>query len=232
MSEVVEILPGVHQIDGVNANTYLIVEDDGTLTLIDTGMSKGGKKILNYVEANMSKKPSDVKTIVLTHSHIDHVRGAYEIKKATGARIAIHEQDADYLSGKKRMPSPKGAIGILFRILAPFFKFTPVEPDQRLNENDRVGGRLTVMHTPGHTPGSISLYDEGRRLIFVGDTIRYMNGKMEGPPKSFTLDMVQATRSVGKISNLNFDVLLSGHGQPLKSPNASQKVKELSSSLR
>ena len=227
----VEILPGVHQIDGVNANSYVIVEDDGTLTLIDTGMSKDGKKILNYIQANMSKKPSDVKTIVLTHSHIDHVRGAYEIKKATGAKVAIHAHDADYLSGKKRMPSPKGAIGVLFKIFTPFFKFTPVEPDQRLNENDRVGGRLTVLHTPGHTPGSISLYDEGRKLIFVGDTMRYMNGKIEGPPKSFTLDMGQATRSVGKISNLNFEVMLSGHGQPLKSPDASQKVKEFLASF-
>ncbi len=225
----VEIIPQVHQIDGVNANSYLVFEDDGSLTLVDAGMSKDGKKILNYVETNLSKKPSDIKTIVLTHSHIDHVRGVYALKKATGARVAIHELDADYLSGKKKEPLPKGAIGILFRILSPFFKFTPLEPDQKLNENDRIG-HLVVLHTPGHTPGSISLYDQQNKLIFVGDTIRYNNGKVGGPPKSFTPDMAQATKSVRKISNLDFEILLGGHGQPLKT-NAYQKVKELSATL-
>ena len=91
----VEILQGVHQIDGVNANSYLVLEDDGSLTLIDTGMSLGGKKILDYIKTDLSKQPSDVKTIVLTHSHIDHIRGALAIKKASGAKVLIHEEDAD-----------------------------------------------------------------------------------------------------------------------------------------
>jgi hydroxyacylglutathione hydrolase len=221
----VEIIPGVEQIDGVNANSYLVEQEDGSLTLIDTGMSKDGKKILDYIQTTMRRKPSDVKTIVLTHSHIDHVRGAYETKRATGAKVAIHEQDADHLSRKKKMLLPKGAIGVLFRLFSPFFSFKPVEPDQRLNENDRIG-TLTVVHTPGHTPGSISLYDERRKLVFVGDTIRYNRGKVEGPPKPFTPDMDQAMKSVRKISNLDFVVMLSGHGEPLKSSDASQKVKE------
>jgi hydroxyacylglutathione hydrolase len=225
----VEITSQVHQIDSVNANSYLVFEEDGSLTLIDTGMAKDGKRILNYVQNNLSKKASDIKTIVLTHSHVDHVRGAYGLKKATGARVAIHELDADYLSGKRQELLPKGAIGILFRILSPFFKFTTFEPDQKLTENDRIG-HLIVVHTPGHTPGSISLYDPKSKLIFVGDTIRYSKGKVEGPPKQFTPNMVQAIASVQKISNFDFEILLSGHGQPLKS-NASQKVKELSSSL-
>ncbi len=148
----------VHQVDGVTPYSYVVVEDDGSLTFVDTGMPKDGKRVLDYVQANMSKKPSDVKTIVLTHCHTPYVRGAYEIKKATGARLAIHEQDGDYLSGKKSMPPPKGAVGILFRTSEPFLTFTPVETYQRLEENDRVG-RLTVLHPPGHTPGSISLYD-------------------------------------------------------------------------
>lgn len=85
--EIVEVSPDVHK-EGVNANRDLIVEDDGSLTLIDTGMSSDGKKILNYVRANLSKQPSDVNTIVLTHCHIDHARGVYAIKKAVGARHA------------------------------------------------------------------------------------------------------------------------------------------------
>jgi hypothetical protein len=54
---VIEVLPGVHQIDGVNPYSYVIVEDDGSLTLVDTGMSKDGRGVLNYIRAKMSKKP-------------------------------------------------------------------------------------------------------------------------------------------------------------------------------
>ena len=77
----VEIIPGVHQIKGVNANSYLIIENDGSLSLIDSGMSTGGKKILEYVKTNLSKQPSELKTILLTHAHVDHIRGASALKK-------------------------------------------------------------------------------------------------------------------------------------------------------
>jgi glyoxylase-like metal-dependent hydrolase (beta-lactamase superfamily II) len=225
----VEIIQGVHQVDGVNGNSYLVLENDGSLTLIDTGMSTGGKKILDYVRTNLKKQPSDVKTIVITHSHLDHTRGALAIKKATGAKVAIHELDADYLSGKKKLPPPKGAMGLLFRIFGVFFRIPTVEPEMRLKENDRIGS-LTVLHTPGHTPGSISLYNQERKLIFVGDAITNREGKISGSPKRFNFDLQQANKSIEKISTVDFEVLLSGHGEPVKS-GGTQKVRELSSSL-
>lgn len=88
-----------------------------------------------------------------------------------------------------------------------------------------------VVHTPGHTPGSISLYDPVRRLLFAGDAVRFVNGKINGPPERFTLDMQQAIQSIQKISQLDFDVMLSGHGEPLK-PDASERVKEFYASLK
>jgi glyoxylase-like metal-dependent hydrolase (beta-lactamase superfamily II) len=128
------------------------------------------------------------------------------------------------------LPPPKGAIGILFKAASPFFKPTPIQPDLVLHDGDRVG-RLTVIHTPGHTPGSISLYDSERKVVFVGDTLRYVDGKINGPPKQFTLDMDKALQSIAKISELDFDMMLSGHGEALK-PNASHMVKEFYKSLQ
>lgn len=167
---------------------------------------------------------------MLTHCHIDHVGSAQELKQLTNAKVAIHREDADFVSGKKAIPSPKGAIGVLFKASSPFFKFRPVEPDITLQENDKVG-RLTVIHTPGHTLGSISLYDPERKVLFAGDTLRFVKGKISGPPERFTLDMHQAIQSIEKISQLDFDVMLSGHGEPLK-PNASERVKEFYASLK
>lgn len=227
----VEIVQGVHQIEGVNANSYLVLGSDGSLTLIDTGTSKNGKKILDYIKTKLSKQPSEVKTIVITHSHVDHARGALALKKATGAKVAVHELDADFLSGKKKLPSPKGGMGFIFRIFSVFFHPPVVEPDMKLKENDRIGASLTVLHTPGHTPGSISLYDQERKLIFVGDAITNRGGKLQGSPRQFTLDLEQAQRSIEKISMIDFEVLLSGHGDPVKS-GGTKKVRELSDSLK
>jgi len=120
-------------------------------------------------------------------------------------------------------------LSVLFKAFSPFFEFTPVQSDITLEENDKVG-KLVVIHTPGHTPGGICLYDPDRKMLFVGDAIRYIEGKIEAPPKQFTLDEHQARQSIEKISLLDFDLMLSGHGEPLK-PNASAKVKKFARTL-
>jgi len=227
----VEIIPGVHQVDGVNANTYLVLEKDGSLTLIDAGMSATGRKILDYVQKNLSKQPADVKTIVLTHAHVDHIRGALTLKNATGAKVAIHEKDAGYLSRKEKLPRPKGGVGILFRLLSPFFRSPAIEPDVKLNDNDPVSDSLSVLYTPGHTPGSISLYDKEKKIAFVGDAITNRGGELQGSPKAFTVDLQQANSSIEKISGLDFEIMLSGHGEPIKS-GGRQRVKEFADSIK
>jgi glyoxylase-like metal-dependent hydrolase (beta-lactamase superfamily II) len=216
-----EILHGVHQVDGVNGNAYVVTSGE-QLIVVDTGMPKSARKILDCV-SSMGRQSSSVSKILLTHCHIDHVGSAYELRELTGAKVAIHQEDADFLAGKRKLPSPGGVTGSLFKAFSHFIKSTPVQPDMILKENDDVSG-LTVVHTPGHTPGSISLFDAGRRLLFVGDTLRFSDGRVSGPPERFTLDREQATQSIRKISRLDFDVMLSGHGEPLK-PNASDRVR-------
>lgn len=220
-----EIVEGIHQVNGVNANVYVVAEGK-ELTVIDTGMPRSSGKVLNYIE-KMGRQPPDVSRIVLTHFHIDHAGGAHELRKRTNARLAVHEEDADFVAGRKSQTKPKN---ILFRAVSSFIKFTPVIPDIVLKENDKVG-RLVVIHTPGHTAGSISLYEPERRVLFVGDAVRFTDGKLVGPPEQFTADMNRAIESIGKISRLDFDVMLSGHGEPLK-PDASGKVKEFYASLK
>jgi len=225
-----EIVKGVHYADGSNANSYLVEENDGTLTLVDAGMQADGKRILEFVTLRMNRKPSEVQRIVVTHCHVDHTRGLAAIKAATGARVAIHEADSVFVSGKEKYPPPGGAMGFAFSVMSPFFKTTPVEPDLILKEGDTVG-RLEVLHTPGHTPGSISLFDRQDRVLFVGDTVRFTKGRLEGPPPRFTQRMDQAKTSIERLSSLDFEVMLSGHGEPLRSPDAPRMMNELSKKL-
>src|SRR5262249_27567413 len=101
-----EALPGIHRIDGVIANVYLLVEPQG-LTLIDTGMPGSSRKILDYVR-RIGHSPRDVTTILLTHQHVDHVGGAEELARATGADVLAHPLDAPAIEGTARRDVPSG----------------------------------------------------------------------------------------------------------------------------
>ncbi len=108
-------------------------------------------------------------------------------------------------------------LGILLQV-------KPFLVDEIINNGDTIAG-LTVLHLPGHTPGSIALYDPKRKVLFIGDTLGCKDGVVQGPPKSVTWDMKQAYRSIETLRTLDFTVLLSGHGEPLTS-DASAKVKQ------
>lgn len=223
-----EIVDGVHLVEGGYANVYLIIDGE-ELTLVDTGMPWNAKRILRYLQ-RIGRKPSDISRILLTHHHIDHVGCAGELREKTGGKIAIHKDDAGFVEGRETPPAPKGAAGLIFRILSPALRARAFKPDLMLEEGGEVGG-LRVIHTPGHTPGSISLYEPVRKILFVGDALRFIGGRVMGPPESFTQDGEGALRSIGKISNLEFDIMLSGHGDPLR-PKASEKIREFYTSLR
>ena len=220
-----KIADGIHQVEGVNCNVYL-VEDGDKLILIDTGLPRSDKKILKAIR-ELGRKPEDVTTIIITHFHIDHIGNLKKMKQATNAKVAAHELDADYIAGSRPAPKPKN---LMFKAFASVLKADPVDVDIKLKDNDKVG-RLTVVFTPGHSEGSISLYDPERKVMFVGDAVRFMDGKMQGPPEGFTLDPQKGKESIGYIATFNFDIMLSGHGQPLMC-EASKKVKEFYATLK
>ena len=220
-----KIADGIYQVEGVNCNVYL-AEDGDKLILIDTGLPRSDKKILKAIK-ELGRKPEDVTTIIITHFHIDHIGSLKKMKQATNAKVAAHELDADYIAGTRPAPKPKN---LMIKALNSVMKADPVDLNIKLKDNDKVG-RLTVVFTPGHSEGSISLYDSERKVMFVGDAVRFMDGKMQGPPERFTSDPQKGEESIGHLATFDFDIMLSGHGQPLMS-EASKKVKEFYSTLK
>ena len=109
-----ELNSGIHKVDGVRgANCYLVPAADG-FYLIDTGMPGNAQKIIQYLKA-LGKNEKDLHMILLTHSDMDHSGSAAELKRRTGAKLAIHEGDAPSLSGAKELKKVKGVLGLLFR---------------------------------------------------------------------------------------------------------------------
>lgn len=206
-----EIVEGIHRIEEASdnpahSNVYLVI-NGGELAVIDTGTPGNAGKIVGHIE-RLGFRPSDVKNIILTHHHRDHVGSARELREITNATIAAHGGDADLISGKAEPPLPGGG-----RSRAAY----PVEPvpvDTVLEDGDRIAG-LTVHHAPGHTPGSIMLLDERRGVLFAGDTLRYDGEKVSGAPEEYSLDMARMRDSIIMASRLHFDVMLPGHGLPL-----------------
>jgi len=195
------------------SNAYLAELDGQGLALIDTGTPGKTQKVLNYV-ASMGRKPGDVTYIILTHSDADHSGSAAALKRETGAKLAIGRLDAPRLSGEKKLKET-GGNGLMFRLLGVFMRVERVKPDLELKEGSTIGP-LTIIDTPGHTDGSISIYKPGD-AIFVGDLLRTGSlGRLQLASPRMSRDMEEVKRSVEKISRLEFQMLLPGHGKPIQ----------------
>ena len=196
---------GVFNVDGVRvANVYLVVTQDGLL-LVDTGMPGNVRRILRFIEG-LGRQPRDLRDIVLTYCDIDHVGSGAELKRRTGARVAIHELDVAVLSGEQRKQKGGLAMVALYRLL----RFRPIAPDLRLRDGDTIGG-LQVMHVAGHTAGSIALLrNDG--VVFSGDALLSdTHGNVLPPDPRLALDPAQALLSAGMIRARRAGLLLAGH---------------------
>jgi hydroxyacylglutathione hydrolase len=226
-----EITSGIHRIDGVRgANCYFVITESKML-VIDTGMPGNGNKIIKYVRG-LGKNPSDISYVILTHADIDHIGSATEMKKITGAKLGIHANDVPILSGKRGFKTIRGPllVRVLFKSMTRLMRFHSVEPDVILGDDFEIDG-FKVIYTPGHTIGSISLYLPGK-VIFVGDALRSdSNGNPKPPSKNLSANIVQARASLIAIAELEFDILLPGHGAPVIG-KASTKLKNLLMQLK
>jgi len=223
-----EIIPGIHWIQGINGNVYVVAGEE--LVLIDTGMPHRAKKIANYITQELQRPLSDLKWILLTHCDVDHIGNVQDLKRLSGAQVAAHPIDAEVIAGRQTRArgAPKGGMRLLMKMMTPLMKLfvhiPPFEVDLLLNDGDTVAG-LEVYHVPGHSMGSIAFYDAQRKVLFSGDELMYRNGKLVISVPIFTADASLARLSAQKLSLLDFDTMLAGHGEPLQE-NASDKVRE------
>jgi glyoxylase-like metal-dependent hydrolase (beta-lactamase superfamily II) len=231
-----QIVPGLYSM-GDHSGGYVrsfLIDDGNGLTLIDTLLDKSGTLVLEELKA-LGKQPGDIKRIILTHAHQSHLGGLAALKAATGARVYSHDWEAPIIEGKKKVEVPPTTTIFPQKPLEIYYLQVafvlglgvppPCEVDENLKDGDHIGP-LTVMHVPGHTPGSLAFYWPEKKALIAGDIVVTWPGPALGWPQ-ITLDNKQNRDSVGKLCDVvSAEVLCVGHGQPVVD-GASQYMRDL-----
>jgi glyoxylase-like metal-dependent hydrolase (beta-lactamase superfamily II) len=212
-------------------NSFAFLDDDGQVTLVDCGLSFAPPRIVAGLAA-FGKHPRDVTRIVLTHVHADHAGGAAKVVADSGAPVAVHADDAPYARrGTIPPPDPSRTAGRFFARFGAK-RFDPLDVAQELQDGDEldVGGGLRVVHTPGHTPGHVSLLHPASGVLVTGDSIFNVFG-IRFSPKSLCTNARLSQATADRLGELDYKVAAFTHG-PHIADRARERVRSFLASAR
>ncbi|MBN1955946.1 MAG: MBL fold metallo-hydrolase [Anaerolineae bacterium] len=216
------IVQDVYLLDGLRmGNVYLLLSDGG-LTLVDAAMAGDGARIVAQIEGS-GYDPASLRSVVVTHAHPDHVGGLPELVRRFDPEVIAHRAEVPYVEGTASLPAGSALQraaqwlgGLLPR------RGSGIEVARALEEGDRLDvlGGLEALHTPGHTPGSLCLFQRERGILFCGDLLINGNplsgrGGLRYGPWAFSVDPQQLKQSARRLLDLPIEVLCTGHGAPL-----------------
>lgn len=212
-------------------NIFFVGEPGGPWVLIDAGVGNCAKKIMRAAEERFGAgtKPA---AIVLTHAHFDHVGALPELAEKWDVPVYAHALEIPYITGKASYPPPDPTVGggamAWMSFMYPREGIDLGHRAQMLPEDGAIphlsGWR--AVHTPGHTPGHVSLFREHDRVLIAGDavittkqesmlSVLTQKKELRRPPAYFTMNWEQARDSVEKIAALEPQSMGTGHGQPM-----------------
>jgi hydroxyacylglutathione hydrolase len=226
-----EVVPGLHWVERIWDTKVYILAEEGRLVVIDAATPGRSKAVWHHLNL-LGYPPEAVDEIWITHGDIDHMGSVAALKAASQAQVVAHRDDVPLVEGRAgRELGPVASGPTLARLFNWFIDRTyqPVTVDRAVADGDRLGD-WQIVHTPGHTAGSMAFYNPERGIVILGDALNYKRSRLGAPPHLFTPNMAQAYASIYKIANLDFDVCCFGHGPPLRH-NARRRVRAFADSL-
>lgn len=224
----ITLAPGVVRIPTMRdfINSYAFVDDDGQVTLVDCGLKQAPARIVAGLAA-IGKRPADVTRIILTHAHADHAGGAAAMVTRTGvAGLDIHEDDASFIAAGHAPPTDQTTTsGRLFSRM-PGATFDAAQVANELHDGDLlpVAGGLLVVHTPGHTPGHISLLHQPTGVLITGDAIFNLAWRLRWPLAAICTSFRQNKQSAHQLGELEYRIAAFTHGPEIRE-NARETVR-------
>jgi len=219
----VEVAPGVRRLGPGLVNVYLL-EEAGEVTIVDAG-APGYWNDLPAELAAMGRTMGDVRALVLTHAHADHVGFAERLRRERRVPVRVHELD-EALARRPGTPNlderkirPFALRFIAFALTHGMVRTTPILEVATFGDGATldVPGAPRVIHVPGHSEGSAVLHVPARDVAFIGDafaTLNVLSGD-RGPRLSpFNADIRRAYESLARLDRLEARVALPGHGEP------------------
>lgn len=227
------VAPGVHRIADGLVNWYM-VEDGDELALVDAGWPRSWGQVRSALRA-LGRKPADIGTVLLTHGHPDHLGAAERVRRETGARVWAFTEEVARVRGDAKGASPftlvpallptlwrPTATGFVLHAAARGF-MTPtwVSEVQAFTADGALDapGRPTVLPTPGHTAGHVSLLFADRGVLITGDAFATLDvlTRETGPrllPDALNGDPARTRTSLDLLAGADAGTLLPGHGEP------------------
>jgi len=222
-----EIAPGIHRVPTVTGSNAILLVDE-QIAVIDTGFPGNGEQILGYLKTALGRSPKDLAWIITTHHHFDHTGTAAELHQLTDAPVVAHERETE--PGRDGVPLLRKATerqhipfwyrwliqGIRPRQLErPEFPDIPVTHLVRDGDVLPILGGTRVIHTPGHTPGSICLLIEKPRALFLGDSAINNVDRVSRPLMWDRGARRELDASLRSLRSLDASLAFFGHGPAL-----------------
>ncbi len=238
------VAPNVWRMKDIFVNVFIIKNSHSSnFILVDAGLKSSAPKIKQMI-AEVLEPGASPMAIVQTHGHFDHRGSLQQLADEWQVPVYAHHLEMPYLTGKSSYPPPDPTVGGGGMATLSFtYPKKPIDIQEHLHElpdNQTIPGmpEWKWMHTPGHTPGHISLFRERDGVLIAGDA--FVTTKQEsvfsvmkqeriinGPPKYFTPDWGAAARSVKELAALEPNVIATGHGQSFYGDEARKGLHKL-----
>jgi glyoxylase-like metal-dependent hydrolase (beta-lactamase superfamily II) len=228
------VVPDVYCFPVQIVNVYFIGDPDRPKewVLVDAGMPESEEKILEEAEERFGEN-NHPKAVVLTHGHFDHVGALVELAEKWNVPVYVHEKELPYVTGKQEYmdPDPKVDGGMVAK-MSKMYPTKPVDISEYVRTLPADGSIPPLpewewIHTPGHTPGHISLFRRKDKTLIAGDAfvtvqqeslykVIKQEKEISGPPRYLTPDWKEAESSVKKLAALDPETAGTGHGWPVR----------------